>query len=387
MRIGIDVRYLSHGLLGGVHTYTKHLVPALIDLARPEDIYLYADTKAPFELTSLPSAVTVRLLPWRGPWSSIRHDLLLRRAMERDRIEVAHFPANYGFGPRGVATVITLHDSLNLRSLRDSVPGLRASNARTVRHILMMSYLHGITTLALPRADLVITDSGHARDEIVRYGHVDAARIVVVPLAPTPDLRPYRDADRRAALRRRYDLPARFVLADAMKNPGVLIAAWRLLPNPLRQAVQIVFFSRRPDAPPVVRDAVRAGDARLLARPPREDLVALYSEADLFVFPSWIEGFGLPALEAMAAGVPVIASNRGSLPEVVGDAAVLVEADDGPALAEHIRTLLTRPDEAGRRREAGLAWVARFSWRGTAEATLDGYRRARAFRLARTAHR
>src|SRR5579859_113094 len=99
MRVGIDVRYLSHGLVGGVHTYIAHLVPALIDLATDHDFVLYADTKRTFELSSLPSRVKVRFLPWKSPFSSFAHDIGLRRHMARDGIELAHFPANYGFGP------------------------------------------------------------------------------------------------------------------------------------------------------------------------------------------------------------------------------------------------------------------------------------------------
>src|SRR5450759_1602434 len=100
MRIGIDVRYLSHGLLGGVHTYEAYFVPALISLAENQQIFLYADTKQPFELSNLPPNVTVRFLPWRNGLSSIQNDWFMRENMAQDHLDVVHFPANYGFGPK-----------------------------------------------------------------------------------------------------------------------------------------------------------------------------------------------------------------------------------------------------------------------------------------------
>jgi hypothetical protein len=89
MRIGLDVRYLSHDLVGGVHRYISHLVPALIKEGKEHSFFLYADTKRPFELTNLPSNVTLRLLPYRNRLSSVYHDLFMRRAMAADRLDVA----------------------------------------------------------------------------------------------------------------------------------------------------------------------------------------------------------------------------------------------------------------------------------------------------------
>ncbi|HEX9442286.1 MAG TPA: glycosyltransferase, partial [Roseiflexaceae bacterium] len=298
MRIGIDVRYLSHGLVGGVHTYIAHFVPALIDLATDHQIYLYADTKHPFELHDLPDHVTVRLLPWRGPLSSVKNDLFMRRQMVRDRLDVVHYPANYGFGPSGARTVITLHDAINIMPLHEIVRG-HAKNPRT---IAMMSYLHFFTCRSVRRADLLLTVSAHAGREIARHSAFDPRKIVPVPHAPTPDLRRIEDATVLADVRRRHGLARPFVLADALKNPAVLVRAWRRLPAELRDSREIVFFSRRPDPLPIVQEAVAAGYARLLVRPSREDLIALYSMAEVFVFPSWIEGFGIPLLEAMICG-------------------------------------------------------------------------------------
>jgi len=379
MRIGIDVRYLSHGLVGGVHTYITHFVPPLLELAEAHEIFLYADDKRPFELSSWPANVRVRRLPWRSPLSSVRLDWsALARRMAEDRLDVAHFPANYGFGPPRTRVVLTVHDALNLHPLPRIIQGLASSNSRTTRGVLLMSYLHLCTRRAVGRAALVLTVSRYARDEIARYSGLDVDRIVPIPHAPTPDLGRVTDPDRLAAIRVQHGVGRPFVLADALKNPGVLIRAWRRLPEAMRAGHEIVFFSRRPDPLVIVGDAVREGLARLLIRPSRADVIGLYSMADAFAFPSWTEGFGLPVLEAMACGAPVVASDRGAIPEVAGDAALMCDAEDDRALAAELERVLGDPELAASLRRRGFARAAEFGWRRTAAEILRSYERAAA---------
>jgi glycosyltransferase involved in cell wall biosynthesis len=374
MRIGIDARYLSHGLLGGVRTYVASLVPALVELGDNHQIYLYADTKVPFELPELVDRVTLRVLPWRSGLSSVQHDLFMRRQMAQDELDVVHFPANYGFAPAGARKIVTLHDAMNLESIGSILRGLiRGSGQLAPRSAAMMAYLHYCTCLSLRGADLVLTDSEHARREILRYSGLPADKVVSVLPAPAPDTQAVDDPLRLADTRRRHGLDRPFVLADALKNPAALVEAWRLLPESLRSARQIVFFARRPELHPIVHEAVEAGQARLLLRPPHADLAALYSMAEAFVFPSWLEGFGMPVLEAMICGAPVIASDRGSIPEVAGDAALLADAEDPAALARHLSVVLGDPAQAARLRALGHARAAQFSWNMTARRILDIY--------------
>ncbi len=368
MRIGIDVRYLSHGLVGGVHTYIAHFVPALIACAYDHQIVLYADTKRPFELNTIPPHVTVRYLPYRSPLSSLANDLLMRREIRRDQIEVMHFPANYGFAPRGTRTVITLHDAINILPLGEIVRGHR----KDPRTLAMMSYLHLCSTAALRRADLVLTVSEHARREIARQGTIDIGRIVAIPHAPTPDLRRVTEPAILNAVRARYGLDRPFVLADGLKNPAVLIRAWHRLPTAIRASHRLVFFVRR-EPLAVVREAEAAGFAKILINPSRADLVALYSMAAAFAFPSWIEGFGIPLLEAMTCGAPVIASDRGAIPEVVGDAGLLADAEDDAAIADHIAHVLSDSARAQRMRERGWTRATQFSWEQTAQRMIECY--------------
>lgn len=377
MRIGIDVRYLSHGLVGGVHTYVKHFIPPLLELASEHQVFLYADTKRAFELESLPAWVKLQRLPWSNVTSSLYHDFFMRKQMERDRLDVVHFPANYGFGPRHTRTVVTLHDALNIQPLSEILvrEALRG-HVKTARTAAMITYLHYCSRAAAHQSDLILTVSEHARDEIARYGQISRDQIVAIPHAPTPDLRRIEDPAVLGAVRQRHGITRPFVLADALKNPAVLVRAWRLLPEEARQHHEIVFFARRPEVLPIVHEAVSAGHARLLLRPSREDLIALYSAAELFAFPSWIEGFGIPVLEAMTCGAPVVASDRGSIPEVAGDAALLADAEDERTFASHIESIVLNPRLAEHMRQLGFRRSAQFSWEGTAASILRAYERA-----------
>ena len=249
MRVGIDVRYLSHGLIGGVHNYVANFVPALIELAADHQIYLYADRKAPLEIRPLPSRVVVRTLPWQAPVYSIYNDLFMRRWMAADNLDVVHFPANLGFGPRGVPLVLTLHDAINILPLREILRGHRKSP----KVMAMMAYLHVMTLASLWRSSLVLTVSGHAREEIIRMGRVDPQRVFAIHHGLAPDLRRIDDQEVLGEVRQRLDLTRRFLLADALKNPGVMLRAWRSLPVAVREGVDLVFFSRMPQSSPTRR--------------------------------------------------------------------------------------------------------------------------------------
>ncbi len=372
MRIGIDVRYLSHGLMGGVHRYITYLVPALIHAAPQHDFFLYADDKCPFELSNLPQNTSVRILKYKNELSSIYHDLTMKRAMAQDKVDVAHFPANYGFGPANTRLIITLHDEINILPLREIIRGHR----KQLRSMVMMTYLHFCSTKAVNQADLLVTVSNYSKTKILHNSHIASEKVIVAPSGPAPSMHRVEDMTKRDEVRSRHQLSKRFVLADALKNPGVLVKAWQLLPDAIREETQIVFFSRTPTPPAVVNEAEAAGYARLLVRPSNEDLMTLYSMAEAFIFPSWIEGFGLPLLEAMTCGAPVIASDRGSIPEVAGNAALLSDADDAGTLARHIEQVLTSPAETERLRQLGYARAAQFSWDMTAQKVLAAYESA-----------
>jgi glycosyltransferase involved in cell wall biosynthesis len=276
--------------------------------------------------------------------------------------------------------VVTVHDVIPLL-----FPAYRASLA-------MRLYLRLVSRVAR-RADAVITDSEHSKRDIVRLLGLPAERISAIPLAADPRFRPASDPERLAELRRRFDLPGPVIFnvggLDARKNLPALIEAFALALPDLDPATRLVIAGRPhtdnprlyPPLEPVVR---RFGLERLVVLPgavSEEDKLGLYQLADLYVYPSLYEGFGLSPLEAMACGTPVIAANRSSLPEVVGDGGLLVEPEPGE-LARAIRRVLLddrlREDLARR----ALERAAQFSWERTARETIAVYHQVLGRRVA-----
>lgn len=374
VRIGIDARYLSHALMGGVHTYLSLLVPALIERARGAEIFLYADNKARFEIDAamLPANVTVRILPYRNALSAFKLDFTLRNAMAADRIDVAHFPANFGFAPPGARSVITLHDAINIMPLWKILWG----HEKTPRTIGLMTYLHFVSTLSVRRADVLITVSEYSKREIMRRSGLPEDRVIAVKYGPAPIFRRIEEQTQLEEARARLGVQRPFLLADGIKNPAVIARAWQRLPESLRASYQMLFFSRVVEPPAPVQEMVTAGHAQVLVRPSRSDLVALFNLAEGFLFPSLYEGLGLPPIEAMKCGAPVIASDCGSIPEVVGDAGVIIAAQDDAALAAQITRLIQ--DRAFHRalQQRGFARAEEFSWPKPADHILDVYRYA-----------
>ena len=370
MRIGLDVRYLSHGLTGGVRTYVHHLAREL-PVAAPDDEFIYyADAKARIDLADLPHNVSLRTLPWRSAWSSLVNDRRIGRWMERDQVDVAHFPGNYGPGGR-YRLVVTVHDSLNLFPLREHLRGF----GTRPRQVGMMLYLGAQTRRALRRADAILTVSEDARHDIAQRSGRSASRICAIHEAASDEFQVISDAPTLRDVRARFGLLKQVVLADALKNPQVAIDAFQALPPHLQHEAELVFFSREATPRPAVAAALRNPGIRFLARPSTSDLVLLMNVASVFVFPSWYEGFGLPLVEAMRCGTPIVASSRGSIPEVLGGAGLTFDLETPSACAIHLRTVLASESTRTELRARSLARGRAFSWQRTAACTLQAYRR------------
>ncbi|GHH68182.1 glycosyl transferase family 1 [Streptosporangium violaceochromogenes] len=266
--------------------------------------------------------------------------------------DLLHFPADTGalIGSR-VPIVATVH------GVEDApVPGL----ARALWKRTWTARVGRLTRVA----GAVITVSRHSAGEIGRVFGVPAARLHVIPHGlDATRFHPRDDGD--AATLEPFGLPGRFVLylgnLDPRKNVTALTEATARLGVPL-----VVAGGGFLGSGPVERVLAEAPHARYLGQVPREAVAPLMRAATVFAFPSGHEGFGMPVLEAMACGTPVVTSDRAALPEVAGEAAVLVSALDAPGIAAGLRSVLSDDSAAAELRARGLARAALFSWEESA---------------------
>ncbi|WP_169743807.1 glycosyltransferase family 4 protein [Deinococcus misasensis] len=216
----------------------------------------------------------------------------------------------------------------------------------------------------------VLTVSQHSRQQILRRFGLPEDRVTAIPLAADPRFRPH-SAAQTEAYRRKQQLE-RYVLAvgslEPRKNMRLLFEAWTAWKDRPEDLVLAVAGGAGKVFSSIGFAEVPAG-VRLLGRVPDEELPLLYAGAEVFVFPSLYEGFGLPPLEAMACGTPVVTTRCTSLPEVVGDAGVLCEADDPNSLIQALRALTSDADHRNHKIQQGLQQAQRFSWEHTAQAT------------------
>ncbi|RLC78980.1 MAG: glycosyltransferase family 1 protein [Chloroflexi bacterium] len=240
-------------------------------------------------------------------------------------------------------------------------------------------YLSVFTRISARRADLVIAISENTKKDLVRLFDVPGVKVAVTYCGCDKSMRPLPRPEVEA-FRESRSLPERFILflgtLEPRKNLVRLVEAFALLK---RKDVKLVLAGGKGwGYEPIFARVEELGLQERVLFPgfiPSEEKVYWYNAAEIFVYPSLYEGFGLPPLEAMACGTPVIASNAASLPEVVGDAGILIDAQDTNALAEALDFLLDHPEEREALKEKGLRRSREFSWEKTARETSELYRR------------
>jgi glycosyltransferase involved in cell wall biosynthesis len=239
------------------------------------------------------------------------------------------------------------------------------------------------TAKAASFATAIIAVSHHSKSQAVELLGLPEERVEVIHSAADPVFQPVEDRERLVELQRRMDVDRPYVLAvgslEPRKNLVGLVDALLSLPEGLRGELQLVIAG--PDGwlnqhiHDRLRTAAREITIRRVGRVSVNDLVALYSFAEVLVYPSFSEGFGLPVLEAMACGAPVVTSSVSSLPEVAGEAALLVDPHDVSSIADAVERVLTDASLREDMRRRGFERVGQFSWRRCASQTLDLYRR------------
>lgn len=369
MRIGIDLHTIDH-IMQGSRTYIVALTQALLAIDRRNSYVLYLpEDGSGRELFTGPNVI-FRAVP---PGNRIlRLGLTFPSQLWEDRVDVFH--CQY-IGPfiRTCRMVVTIHDILHERH-PDFFP-------KQLGRMMRLSYPVGARL-----ASAIVTGSETTRTDLLQLYNVNPARIHVTPYAVSPDFSPASQPDPTStqAVQERYGIKPPFILSlgriEPRKNLTTLVEAFRRIVDAgvrshtlvIAGSVDPLFQAYHDDLAARVSSAVVP--IRLTGPIAQEDIITLYRAADLFVYPSFAEGFGLPVLEAMACGTATVASNTTSIPEVTGpDGAQLVDPQRADLLGDVMARLIANPDQRAALAQRGLERSRTFSWRRCAEQTLSVY--------------
>jgi glycosyltransferase involved in cell wall biosynthesis len=291
-------------------------------------------------------------------WHAWRHDADVNHIVD-------HGYGHLAFSLDARRTVVTFHDAL--------LPRVAAGEHPSQGYVRSAVLGHRLSLCAIARVARVITDSESSRADLLRFTDYPPERVRVVPLGVAPLFHPLAPADRPP-----NDAVRLLHVGHCWpyKNVETLL---RLVPALRRRLDQrVVLVKAGGEFTPAQHRLIArlgiAADIEHRPRVPLADLPAVYAGADVLVQPSLYEGFGLTVLEAMACGTPVVAATAGALPEVVGEAGLLVPPTDLSALADAVVRVLTDPALRAQLRERGLVRAQRFTWERTARATYAVYR-------------
>jgi len=371
MHVGLNLVFLVPGETGGMETYARELIAALAAEHPQLRLTAFVNREAaaaggPWEqvadVVTVPVAARNRVQWVRG------EQQLLPGLARRAGVDVLHSLASTAPAVGRCARVVTIHD-LHYRVVPEAHFGVRGLGMRV------------LVPLAAHRSHRIIAISQSTAADIRRYLRVAPSRVDVIPEGVGAS--PAGDPEPEAPLRERHRLGERAVALSVSakrphKNLMALLEALAAIGSQRRPVLVIPGYPT-PHERELRERALQLGigdDVRFPGWVSAAELEGLYALASVFVFPSLYEGFGLPVLEAMRRGVPVACSNRSSLPEVAGDAALMFDPEQPHAITAAIERVLRDPAEAQRLRAAGREQAARFTWAATARATVASYERA-----------
>ncbi len=368
MRVAFDATAIPPNR-AGAGVYIFNLVQALAGIDRVNTYHVYAKpdhiaelgiAQPNFHFTAMPHTSTLRRLAWE--------QTTLPREIRRHKIDVLHSPHYTMPLQPGCKSVVTFCDMIFV---------LFPSMHSRVRR----SFFQRMMRRSAERADRLIAISESTRQDVLRFRSLPPERVVSIPLAASGAFRRVDEAQARAACARCNLTPHKFILyvgvLEPRKNVPLLLEAYARLAADYPDVPLVIAGKKGWMYEEIFRQVTNLGIAervRFLGYVPEDDLIGLYNTARVFVYPSRYEGFGLPVLEAMQCGAPVITCDISSMPEVAGDAALLVGLDDAPALAGELRRVLDDDALAADLSRRGMERARQFSWERCARETLDVYR-------------
>jgi len=371
MRIGFDAKKIVRNLTG-IGNYSRGVVEALSAAFPQHEYLLYAPTTHDSTAKRrLKAGDGVRFFYPKGFFWKRMHELWRIHGVvsqaESDSIDIFHGLSNelpFGISKAPCRSVVTIHDLIFLR--------LPATYSPLQRRLLELK-----TRYACRHADLIVAISERTRRDIMELYGIDEAKIRIVYQGCDPAFRQKFSADEIAATRLEYRLERPYLLSvgtfEPRKNQLLAVEAMPSVPA----GTDLVLIGRQ--TPYQRRVEERVGElglrqrVRLLSNVPQAKLPALYQGASAFLYPSRYEGFGIPVLEALCSGVPVVAASGSCLEEVGGKAALYCSPDSAASLAHQINRLLQHPEEAAERAAIGLRRAEMFTPRRIAEAMMEVY--------------
>ena len=367
MKIAIDSRSFAQS---GIGTYTRILLeqmPLLSSNLGSSDEFVAVNDGVNDEINKK------RLPGWDEYYFGIRRlyweNIKLPERLRREQFDLLHNPRNAGVPYRTKCPIIvTVHDLIPLVLSKEYL-------SSTLHRLVYEAKVHH----SIQHSDFILTDSKFSATEICRFFPQASRKIEVIPLASDPDfcIQGRENENKITWDNRLAEFP--FVLAlggsEARKNNRSLIRAFRSLTETQRHNHKLVIIGGSWRGVDLRKDsqADALGDVVFISGLSKKQLVQLYNQATAFVFPSLYEGFGLPVLEAMACGTPVICSNSSSIPEVAGTAAIMINPADESALAAAIGRVLASSTLQAELTEQGLLQCKKFLWDNTLAKTYEIY--------------
>ena len=364
-RIGIDIRKINDF---GIGTYIRHLVNGLArEGGGHEYVLLHPDGE---DVGDLPGSMERAIEP--SGLYSIREPFSLGSATHRLRLDLLHCPHYVTPFSSACPVAVTIHDIIHLL-FQQHLP-----------NVFARAYATYFMRRAAKKAAVIFTVSESSRRDILKHLPAEEDRIIVTPNGVDPICFESFPEEETAAVLQKHDLEKPYVLYvgnnKPHKNLPRALEAFRIFRKSAPQwhfALAGGSFADPTSGAALLQmvEEKRLADAIVfLGFLPRRELAIIYAAANIFFFPSLYEGFGLPPLEAMAAGVPVVCSDRSAMPEVLGDAPLYAEPDDVTIMSMQMRAAT---DEATRRRmvAAGQEQAKKFVWSRTVQLTLEGYER------------
>lgn len=361
MRIAIDARMINEGSMHGIARYVYQLLLCLIDAGSDFEFFIIINPMSPLEKIVWPKHM--RLITVQGSWFSLRQQWELPKVLKNIKADLFHAPSFMAPLVCPCRLVMTIHD-LNHMVLPQFY---------TLFH---QFYYQIFVRSCIRHSEYILTVSNFSKDEIVRNLNISPDKVFVTYNGVSENYRPVIDQEMLDYVRDMYELPDAFIFClsnnKPHKNVHQLVRAY------CHSNIKIPLVLACPVDRNIIRIAENYGKKHLIYFSKfidEEHLPSVYSMTHLFVYPSTYEGFGLPPLEALSCGAPVVVARSSSLPEVVGDAAIFANPFDYQDIARALEIGIQDGELREKLRVNGVQHARRFSWQSMAQQTIEIYRK------------